>query len=251
MNIKCLLVDDEPLALIALEALIRKIPDLEIAGQCSDAVEALQWIHNNSIDLIFLDIQMPEITGIGLLKSLSNPPKVIFTTAYREYAVEAFELDVVDYLVKPISLQRLLKAIDRFQERRKQAFTEPTGSKAGYEKTVTIYSDRKSHKVAIMVTCIGSDMGKVAINEILYIEGLKDYAIVHTENERLITRLTLKKLEEILSAASFLRIHRSYIVPLHRVRSWTNYSLSIQQKEIPVGKTYRKEVIKILKSQNS
>ena len=237
MNIKCLLVDDEPLALIALEALIRKIPDLEIAGQCSDAVEALQWIHNNSIDLIFLDIQMPEITGIGLLKSLSNPPKVIFTTAYREYAVEAFELDVVDYLVKPISLQRLLKAIDRFQERRKQAFTEPTGSKAGYEKTVTIYSDRKSHKVAI--------------NEILYIEGLKDYAIVHTENERLITRLTLKKLEEILSAASFLRIHRSYIVPLHRVRSWTNYSLNIQQKEIPVGKTYRKEVIKILESQNS
>lgn len=237
MPIKCLLVDDEPLALNALDALIHKIPELEIAGQCSDAVEALQWIHKNSVDLVFLDIQMPEITGIGLLKSLSNPPSVIFTTAYREYAVEAFELDVIDYLVKPISLQRLLKAIDRFQERKKKAATRDTGSNVGPERIITIYSDKKTHKVPI--------------GKILYIQGLKDYAIIHTKDERLIARQTLKKFEEILASDYFLRVHRSYIVPLHRVQSWTSYSLNIEHKEIPIGKTYRKEVLTVLGSQNS
>jgi DNA-binding LytR/AlgR family response regulator len=234
MPIKCLLVDDEPLALNALEALIRKIPELEIAGKCSDAVEALQWIHKNSVDLVFLDIQMPEITGIGLLKSLSNPPSVIFTTAYREYAVEAFELDVVDYLVKPISLQRLMKTIDRYQERRKQTGATENGSKADPERTITIYSDKKTHKVPI--------------REILYIQGLKDYALIYTQDKRLIARQTLKRFEEVLASDHFLRVHRSYIVPLHRVQSWTSYSLHVLQKEIPIGKNYRKEVLTVLES---
>jgi len=234
MQINCLLVDDEPLALKALEAMIRKIPEIEIAGQCSDAVEAMNWIHNNRTDLVFLDIRMPEISGIGLLKSLSNPPKIIFTTAYREYAVEAFELDVVDYLVKPISFERLLKAIDRYRERtRKELRQVETGETADL-KTISIYSDKKTYKIAL--------------HDIRYIEGLKDYALIYTGDEKLITRLTMKKLEALLPADAFIRIHRSFIIPVNSVRSWTSYSVSIPGKDIPIGKTYRKDILQFLGS---
>ena len=235
MQINCLLVDDEPLALDALAAMLRKIPDIVIAGRCGDAVEALHWIHNNNIDLMFLDIHMPEISGIGLLKSLSNPPKVIFTTAYREYAVEAFELDVIDYLVKPISIERLLKAINRYQERTRQESRPAEAVETGERKTISIYSDKKTHKVAV--------------DDIRYIEGLKDYALIYTRDEKLITRLTMKKLEDILTQEAFIRIHRSFIVPVKGIRSWTNHSVNIEGKEIPIGKTYRKEILQFLESQ--
>ena len=234
MHIKSLIVDDEPLAIQALEALLQKIPGIEVTGRCQDAVEAMQWIHDNDVDLVFLDIHMPEISGIGLLKSLANPPKVIFTTAYREYAVEAFELDVIDYLVKPVSLERLLKAVDRYHERTKTSAVHPQENGTTEEKYISIYTDKKTYKVAP--------------GEILYIEGLKDYAIVHTGNEKLITRQTLKKTEELLADDGFIRVHRSYIVPLNRIRSWSSYSLNISGKEIPIGKTYRKAVMQMLGS---
>ena len=225
-KIRCLLVDDEPLALDAMAALIAKIPELEVIGRCRDAVEALQLIHRERIDLVFLDIQMPELTGLEMLRSMVNPPKVIFTTAYREYAVEAFELDVVDYLVKPISLERLLKSINRYHDRISKTgkdiqSAEPVGS-------ITIYSDKKTHKIVT--------------SDILFIEGLKDYALVHTKGGRLITRQTMKNLEELLSSHEFVRVHRSWIVPFSRVSSWTNYSINIGEKEIPIGKTYRKSI---------
>jgi len=162
MKIKCLLVDDEPLALDALESLIGKIPELEIIGKCQNVVEALQVIHNKEIDLLLLDIQMPEITGIEMLKSLVHPLKVIFTTAYREYAVEAFELDVIDYLVKPISLERLIRSINRYHDRISQRPGSQASEPETSSKTITIYSDKKTHRVIT--------------SSILYIEGLKDYA---------------------------------------------------------------------------
>lgn len=234
MKIKCLLVDDEPLALEALESLMQKIPELEILGKCQNAVDALQVIHTRKIDLLFLDIQMPEITGLEMLKSLVFPPKVIFTTAYRDYAVEAFELDVIDYLVKPISLERLIRSINRYHDRisGKSGLVDPGSETSG--KTITIYADKKNYRVIT--------------SNILYIEGLKDYAMVHTENGRLITRQTLKNFEDILPEQDFIRVHRSYIVPFNRLDSWTSYSVQIKDKEIPVGRTYRKTVMNLLEN---
>jgi DNA-binding LytR/AlgR family response regulator len=234
MQIRCLLVDDEPLALEALAALISKIPMLTISGRCSDAVEAMQWIHNNEVDLMFLDIHMPEISGIGLLKSLSNPPKVIFTTAFRDYAVEAFELDVVDYLVKPVSPERLLKAIDRYRERTRDEESRQPSHPPGMTGFISIYADKKTHRI---------DPG-----DILYVEGLKDYAVIVTGTEKLVTRQTMKKMEEMLPEGLFVRVHRSFIVPLAKIRSWSGYAVTIGQKEIPIGKTYRKDVSALLES---
>jgi DNA-binding LytR/AlgR family response regulator len=226
MSIKCLIVDDEPLALDALETLLGKIPDVDLTGRCQDGVSALQELRKGKTDLLFLDIEMPELSGLDLLRSLSNPPRVIFTTAYREYAVEAFELDVVDYLVKPISFERLVKAINRYHER----FAPAENSMAvnSNEGVITIYSDKKTHKLNT--------------SEILFIEGLKDYAIIHTAAARLVTRQAMKNLEESLSSYDFIRVHRSWIVPYNRISSWTTYSVSIAGREIPVGKTYRKPV---------
>lgn len=233
-KIRCLLVDDEPLALDALANLIGKIPELEIIGRCRDAVEALQFIHREKIDLVFLDIQMPELTGMEMLRSLANPPRVIFTTAYREFAVEAFELDVVDYLVKPISLERLMKSINRYHDRlHKEGNGDQKATKGG---SITIYSDKKTYKIDT--------------SDILFVEGLKDYALVHTDTGRLITRQTMKNLEELLSQFEFFRVHRSWIVPFSRVSSWTNYSVYIGDKEIPIGKTYRKTIQVYLQKHN-
>jgi DNA-binding LytR/AlgR family response regulator len=234
MKIKCLLVDDEPLALDALESLMKKIPELEIIGKCQNAVEALYMIHTKEIDLLLLDIQMPELTGIEMLKSLAHPPKVIFTTAYREYAVEAFELDVIDYLVKPISMERLIRSINRYHDRTSQKSSTPPSETKSSGKTITLYSDKKNHRVGT--------------SSILYIEGLKDYARVHTDNGKLITRLTLKNLEKILPDEDFIRVHRSYIVPFHRLDSWTTYSVTIKDTEIPVGRTYRKTIMDLLEN---
>jgi len=234
MKIRCLLVDDEPLALDALESLMQKIPELEIVDRCNNAVEALQVIHNKKIDLLLLDIQMPEITGIEMLKSLTHPPKVIFTTAYRDYAVEAFELDVIDYLVKPISLERLIRSINRYHDRLSGKSGPQASAPETSKKTITIYADKKNYRVTT--------------SSILFIEGLKDYAMVHTDNGRLITRQTLKNLEDILPVEDFIRVHRSYIVPYNRLDSWTTYSVIIKDKEIPVGRTYRKTIMDLLEN---
>lgn len=234
MKIKCLLVDDEPLALEALESLMQKIPELEITGKCQNAVDALQVIHSRKIDLLFLDIQMPEITGLEMLKSMVHTPKVIFTTAYRDYAVEAFELDVIDYLVKPISLERLIRSINRYHDRISGKSVPNDSMSETSGKTITIYADKKNYRVIT--------------SNILYIEGLKDYAMVHTEDGRLITRQTLKNLEDILPGEDFIRVHRSYIVPFTRLDSWTSYAVQIKDKEIPVGRTYRKTVMDLLEN---
>ncbi|HEC41676.1 MAG TPA: response regulator transcription factor [Bacteroides sp.] len=233
-KIRCLLVDDEPLALDAMATLTGKIPELEVIGRCKDAVEALQVIHQKKIDLLFLDIQMPELTGLEMLRSLTNPPKVIFTTAYREYAVEAFELDVVDYLVKPVSLERLLKSINRYHDRIRTNSNDKQGVET--DVSITIYSDKKTHKIDT--------------SEILFIEGLKDYALVHTKSNRIITRQTMKNFEALLSSYDFIRVHRSWIVPYRRVSSWTSYSVNIGEKEVPIGKTYRKAIQKYLENKH-
>ena len=233
MKIRCLIADDEPLAIDALAALLGKIPEIEIVARCRDAVEALQILHREQIDLIFLDIRMPELTGIEMLKSLGNPPGVIFTTAYRDYAVEAFELDVVDYLVKPISLERLLRAVNRYFERAQgKGNSSAQAPENKIPGTLTIYSDKKTHKINV--------------DDILYVEGMKDYALVHTDRGRLVTRDTMRNLEKMLAPHDFIRVHRSWIVPFSRLSAWTGHSVSIGKTEIPIGKTYRRTVTEYL-----
>ena len=234
MQVRCLIVDDEPLAIDALADLIGKIPDLVIVDRCQDAMEALRVLHREKTDLIFLDIQMPELTGMDMLRSLPHHPAVIFTTAYREFAVEAFEMNGVDYLVKPISLERLLKAINRYYERDKRIPEKGSNTDSNPNGIITIYSDKRTLKINTA--------------DILYVEGLKDYALVHTDNGRFVTRQTLKNLEDSLALFDFFRIHRSWIVPYHRLSSWTSYAVFIGDKEIPIGKTYRRKISEYLES---
>lgn len=225
-NISCILVDDEPLALDALDLLISRIPTLHIVDRCRDAVSAFEALAKTPVDLMFLDIQMPEITGMGLLKSLANPPAVIFTTAYREYAADAFDLDAIDYLVKPISLERLLKAVSRYTERTAKIPVWDPVRPEQESREIMVYADKQQHRVKT--------------SDIIYFEGLKDYVIIHSVNGRLITRKSLRYFEESLDTTQFLRIHRSYIISLDRISSWSSYSVKLDSLELPVGRTYRK-----------
>ncbi len=219
----CLLVDDEPPALKILEKYIAMVEQLEIAGKCSNAFEAMDILQKKKVDLIFLDIQMPKLAGTNFLKTLQYPPKVIFTTAYKEYASDAFELDAVDYLVKPISLERFLKAVNKLIH---------TGIILE-EKTVLpmapgfLYfrSERK--------------MIKVFLDEILYVESLKDYIKIYRLNEKpLLVKQSISTLEAMLPQHLFVRIHRSFIVSINKITAFTNHDVEVGSIEIPIGRQF-------------
>jgi DNA-binding LytR/AlgR family response regulator len=230
MKTKCVIVDDEPLAIEALEILIKKLPDLEIVDKCTDAIRAFGILQKKHIDLMFLDIQMPEITGLSFLKTLKNPPFVIFTTAYREYALEAFDLDVVDYLLKPISFERLMKAINKYYQVSGRTIQPSSSEKQ--KAFITVRADRKNVKINL--------------EDILYIESLKDYVRIHTPGKRTITKSTLSSLEDQLPSEQFLRIHRSYIVSIKRIRAFTHEFVEVEDKALPIGKNYRELVLTCL-----
>lgn len=234
--IKAIIVDDEPLALDVLETYIEKMPELNLVAKCENAIEANEALKNNDIDLMFLDIQMPQITGVEFLKSLNNPPAVIFTTAYPDYAVEGFELDAVDYLLKPISLDRFMKAVNKVSEK-----IGKKGSEAG--NVVEMEGDFffvKADKKLI----------KVDFDDIIYIEGLKDYVIIRQEAGRVITLQTMKSLETKLPDSTFKRVHRSYIVNINKINAVVGNMLEVtekgQTKHIPIGKNYREELLSII-----
>jgi len=203
--INTIIVDDEPLALEILEAHISNIPELNLIAKCGNAMEANQALRDHDIDLMFLDIQMPQLTGVEFLRSLSNPPLAIFTTAYAEYAVEGFNLEALDYLLKPISFERFLKAsnkaIDKFKS----------------ERTATVSSDSEDDFFFVKSD---KKMMKVYYKDILYIEGLKDYVIIRTETGRVITLQTMKSLVVKLPSDIFQRIHRSYILNFKKVTTF-------------------------------
>ena len=236
MTIKTIIVDDEPLALDIMESFVAKMPSLELVQRCDNAVSAMEVLQNKEIDLIFLDIQMPQITGIEFLRSLRNPPLVVFTTAFPEYAIEGFELDAVDYLLKPISLDRFMKAVNKVTERiqlKKQ-------SNSTIEEIGEDYFFVKSDKKLI----------KVNFAEIIYIEGLKDYVIIRMENNRIIALQTMKSLEDKLQSLNFRRVHRSYIVNVDKIQAIDGNSLEViekgQIKSIPIGKNYRDELLDMI-----
>jgi DNA-binding LytR/AlgR family response regulator len=236
MTIKTILVDDEPLALDIMESFVSKMPTLELVERCDNAISAMEVLQNKEVDLIFLDIQMPQITGIEFLKSLRNPPLVVFTTAYPEYALEGFELDAVDYLLKPISMDRFMKAVNKVSERiqiKKQ-------SNSTIEEIGDDYFFVKSDKKLI----------KVNFADIIYIEGLKDYVIIRMENNRIIALQTMKSLEDKLQVLNFRRVHRSFIVNLDKILAIDGNSLEVNEKgqikSIPIGKNYRDELLDLI-----
>ncbi|MDC0231305.1 LytTR family DNA-binding domain-containing protein [Aureispira] len=230
MNV--IIVDDEPLAQEVLETYISKFPALTLISKCNNAIEALEVLDNNSVDLIFLDIQMPQISGIDFLKTLATPPLVIFTTAFSEYAIDGFELNVVDYLLKPISLERFAKAVNK-AIKQLQENTENIGNRT---ETTADYIFVKADKKLI----------KLHFNDIFYIEGLKDYVILHTPQKRIVTLQTMKSLEIKLPPDIFMRIHRSYIVNLSKISIVEGNTVHINNKIIPIGKNYKDILLSLI-----
>jgi DNA-binding LytR/AlgR family response regulator len=238
MKLNCLLIDDEPEALEVLESYIALVEHLELVGKCENAMQAFQVLHQKKVDLIFLDIKMPKLLGTDFLRSLQNPPKVIFTTAYREYALDGFELNVVDYLLKPIPFDRFLKAVAKVTKTEEEAPTVSTNETSTPDKKPFLYfrHDRK--------------MVKVMTGEILYIESLKDYVkIVVQQGKPLVIKQTITSLEEMLPGTDFIRIHRSYIVAIDKIQSYTPTLIEIAGAELPVGRLFQKEVERALKMQ--
>ena len=237
-KIRCLIVDDEPPAIDVLVNYIQAVDDLELSATCSNAVEALSMLKHTAVDLLFLDIQMPQLLGTDFVRTLKNPPKVIFTTAYRKFAVEGFELDAVDYLLKPISFERFLKAVNKILQTSVQisssGSTQFDSQNNQSENFIYFRTDRK--------------MVKVYLDDILYVESLKDYIKVYTTTKQIITKQAISALEDMLPSSQFLRIHRSYLVGLNKIDSFTADDIQIGEKELPIGRMYHHEVLKALKT---
>jgi len=235
MKLKCLIVDDEPLAIEVIESYLKKIDGIDIIAKCNNAIKAFEIIQKESVDLIFLDIQLPKLTGIDFLKTLKNPPKIILTTAYREYAIQSYELDVVDYLLKPISFERFLKAIGKvYQKTTDNMIEEPKVNGNLIVEDAFIYL--KAYK----------KMVKILLKDILYIESLKDYVRVKTPQKEVISHQKISYLEEKLPADLFIRIHRSFIVSLDKVDAFTASTIEVPGKTLPVGRNYKNQVLSIL-----
>lgn len=228
MNLDCLIVEDEPLARNLMTEYVKKIPYLNLVDACSSPLAAIEILRKQSIDLLFLDIQMPEITGISLLKALQKKPMVILTTAYSEYALEGYELDVIDYLLKPITFERFLRAVEKASQRKTTLIQSPV------EKTVTDPSQ------PFVFVKDGTKMVKVRWDDILYVEGLKDYVTIHTKQQKVVTLQRLKSLEEQLPADKFIRIHNSFIVSVDAIEIIHKGEVQIGSALIPISDTYRK-----------
>ncbi len=234
-----LVIDDEPLALDVLETYISRMPDLNLVGRCANALEANEMLRKHSIDLIFLDIQMPQVSGVDFIKALSNPPLFIFTTAYSNYALEGYELNAIDYLLKPISIDRFMKAVNKALEQFELRHREETESATLGHEGVEFFFVKADKKLV-----------KIKYDEILYIEGLKDYVIIRLEQGRVVTLQTMKSLEDKLPLAKFKRIHRSYIVSIDKIHAVDGTSVDVYEKglikQLPIGKNYRDEILEIV-----
>ena len=236
MNIACLIVDDEPLAVRLISSYIQQVPGLEIAGVCNNAIDAFRILGEQRIDLMFLDIKMPKLIGTDFLRSISNPPKVIFITAYRDYALDGYELDIVDYLLKPVSFTRFMKAVSKatklisLDNNLSSKNTEPNNNKDSF-----------------LYFKIDKEMQKVLLHEILFIESSKEYVKLHLETGKpLLVKQSISSLQKLLSPHRFLRVHRSYIVTIEKISSYNSTYITIDNQKIPIGRLYKNEVSKVL-----
>lgn len=223
--IRCIIIDDEPYARQLLAGYIEKVPFLTLKGSYANGLDALTTINNNEIDLLFLDIQMPEISGIDFLKALKVKPVVIFTTAHAEFALEGYELDVIDYLLKPFDFGRFLKAVEKVRSLN-------TSEEQRIETKKEYFFIKESNKLV-----------KLAFDDILYVEGLKDYVTIYTRQGKHIVLQTMKALAERLPSQQFVRIHNSYIISLDHVESLINSKVKIGDKLLPVSGTYKNQLM--------
>ena len=235
MDIKAIVIDDEPLARNVINEYSKKIPSLKIVAESEDAIQAHEKLQKDNIDLIFLDINMPKMSGIDFLKTLKNPPLVIFTTAYSEYALDSYELDAIDYLKKPFSFERFCKAFFKAEELLLlKNSASRSDSKSNTTDFIFIKSDKKSYKVNI--------------SDILYIEGLGDYIKIYLTDKKLVTNLSMKKIESLLPSNLFYRIHKSYIISLLKIDSIEGNMVKINQSKLPIGNSYRQEFMLTIKN---
>jgi DNA-binding LytR/AlgR family response regulator len=233
--IKCMVVDDEPLAVSLLSSYVELAPNLILVATAQNPIEAIQLLKDTEVDLLFLDIQMPVLNRLELVRTLHDPPDVIFTTAYRDYAVESYELGVVDYLMKPITMVRFLQAIEKYSSPRNEV-----------QKIIKAEEgETKRHDDKIYVN-VNKRYVKVVFGEIKYVESVKDYIHIHTTEETIITKDKLSEFESKLPS-SFLRIHRSFIVNMGKVTAFTSHDVELGTKELPIGASYKEEVLTALK----
>ena len=237
---RCLIVDDEPLARDVLRRYIAKLPVLRLVGECSNAIDAFVFLQSNEVDLLFLDIRMPELLGTELIQSIKNPPKVIFTTAYKEYACDGFDLNAVDYLLKPIRFDRFLKALNK--------------ALPGFENDLLTSEpfelERKAGIDSIYLR-IDRRQVRIVLNDILYIESAQDYIKIFTQDKVLMCKQTISSIESLINKNDFVRIHRSFIVPIKKIKSYTHELVEINKKELPIGKFYLNHFLKTIGSDNS
>lgn len=230
----CIIVEDEPLARKLMQSHVEKISYLNLKGSFADPLKAIELLRDNQVDLMFSDIQMPGVTGISLLKILQKPPLVIFTTAYSEYALEGYELDVVDYLIKPISFERFLKAVEKAAKR----ISDSKG--AAVSQPLAEANDD------FIFVKDGTKYVKVKLNDILYIEGLKDYVAIHTKEKKIVSLQTMKSLETVLPSTQFIRIHNSYIVAIQAIDSLDREKVQVSSALLPVSDTYKKALKELI-----
>jgi DNA-binding LytR/AlgR family response regulator len=229
--IRCIIVDDEALARQVIQSHLQMIPGFQVVAMCTNATEAAAALKNFEVDLIFLDIQLPGITGLNFLRTLVNPPLVILTTAYAEYALESYEFSVIDYLLKPISLERFSKAIDRVVDGK-------------------LYTKRAAEKENASAEHIfiksGNKFFKVNFGEIIYIEAMKDYLKIHTADYKLVTHQTMTEMEKILPAKQFIRVHKSFIIAVGHIKSVYGSSIETAKNTIPIGLSYKNSVMSFI-----
>ncbi len=235
-KIKCLIVDDEALARKLLENYVNQLPHLELVGMCKNPMEALTILQTNTIDLMFLDIQMPQITGINFLKILQQKPYVVFTTAYEKYALEGYALDVVDYLLKPFGFERFFQAVNKVMDRMQTP-------QASIEKTST--TPQVSTKDFILVKS-EHRIYRMKFKDILYIQSMQAYVAFHLEKERILSLNTMKQLEKDLPNNQFIRIHKSYIVSIDKIELLEHNQIIIGKEKLPIGASYREKVMKVV-----
>jgi DNA-binding LytR/AlgR family response regulator len=236
MKITCIIVDDEPLAREVLEKYIGDCPMLDLQASCSSAFEAIEELEKGVVQLVFLDINMPKLSGISLIRTLDHPPEIVFTTAYPEYALEGFELDAVDYLVKPISFERFMKSVNKATRRFEMRVKQTNGISGEESSFLIIKADGKIYRLQLA--------------EIMLLEALGDYVRIHTPAGMITTHDTLKNLEKSLPADLFLRVHRSYVIALEKIRFLEGNRLRIGELDIPVGQSYRDPLLKYLQQRS-
>lgn len=229
---KCIIVDDEPMAREIIESFIEKTPSLQLLASCKSAMEAIPFINKDIVDVFFLDINMPDINGLGLAKIIGKKSHVIFTTAYRDYAIDGFNLQATDYLLKPIAFDRFLQAVQKVyantDNRQKRNTVEETKNK----ESIFVRADRK--------------MVKIDFDNIIYIESIGDYLKIYLNKKTITTRETITKLAQVLPQNRFMRVHRSYIVPISKISSYTNEYIELDKKAIPISRSYKESVLQKL-----